>query len=213
MHRLFCVTRFITLTCVFAAVAVTVTVAVTEKSGSSYVAVDQTELLDQSANQTTALLYIAAEVAVIEEHENVTEVELEAWAELDDDGSLRTDVYSNSTDRILVASLETPEAAEVEGEENGWAMIRVAGQVSSDNLNDDLNAIHAPARDLYEAHCAACHIGYAPSLDRLISSREPRELYRRRAHARESGMSTPDLNLLMHWLQSESKALRESGDE
>jgi len=171
-----------------------------------FVGQDAAPLLGSAEDAPVARLAVLSEVNVLEEEGDRVRVEVTGWADVDAEGKLRGEVFTNRTDRMRIATLEDPSAASVLASEDGWQELRLSGSVALAALVEDAGSLGTRARQLYQQQCATCHAGYAPQLEAIIRAREPHQWLERRAHARESGITEANLNLFLRWAQEQSKA-------
>ncbi len=191
------------LTAVFAALPLA---GMAQDAPSLYVAEDGVELQGEPGEDALAYLRVLSEVTVLESSGDFTRVSVQGWTELDADGNPTETVYTNREDRMQSGQLGASGNDIIESTEDGWAEVRLSGQVRTDALTEDPAPLHDQARQIYQRQCTLCHAGYAPPLEVILQGRAPHQWPDRRSHAMESGISEQDLNLFMRWAQAESKA-------
>ncbi len=193
---------------IFSALAVGLMLgAVALASGVRYVSVDQTPLYgSEEADTELTALRVTSEVEVLEEGDAHSLVKITGFIRAEAESDV---VFTNTVDEIEIttavdASLLTQLAAA-----EGFAEVELTGYVANEALVEDREEMFTTAAGVYQRYCSRCHVGYAGPVEQLIERLRPREWpsFARRM-AVGTGISDSDLNLIIHWLQTESQAAR-----
>lgn len=171
---------------------------------SSYVASGGAALLDQPAGEELGRVAVTTEVEVLEQSNGFSRVRFGGFVDLA--GSAPGTVYTNESDGIDMFVSSDPTVLNLPEGAVGWTPVALEGWVDDSRLIDDLTPLFADAAKTYQRYCSACHAGYAGPVQDLIRRLKPHEWPSVANRMRPgTGISDEDFNLILHWLQTESR--------